>query len=77
MEEIYFELMGKRRYSVFAEEISGTTVYGIGISENEYAYVVQDFTSVKETAIEFVEKLIEGYVSPVHVYDIAQDYISW
>lgn len=76
MEEIYFELMGERRYSVFAAENSGTVSYGIGISENECTYVVQDFTSVRETAIEFVEKLIEGYVSPVHVYDIAQDYIS-
>jgi len=76
MEEIYFELMGERRYSVFSEENSGITVYGIGISENEYTYAVHDFTSVKKAAIEFIEKLIEGYVSPVHVYDVAQNYIS-
>lgn len=76
MEEIYFELMCERRYSVFAIENSGIISYSVGISENECTYVVQDFTSVRETAIEFVEKLIEGYASPVHVYDIAQDYIS-
>jgi hypothetical protein len=71
MKEIYCQILGNRKYCVFESEKDDRKSYSIGIDSS----IVNDFTSVKEKAIEFIEILIFNAVSPLHIYDVSQDYL--
>lgn len=76
MNEIYFDVVGNKRYSVFEKKSEDAVMYDVAVSEDENCHVVSDFSSDKKRAVEFAEMLIRNYVSAVHINDIAYDFLS-
>ncbi|MGN0606761.1 MAG: DUF6514 family protein [Oscillospiraceae bacterium] len=76
MNEVYFDVVGNKRYSVFENKSDDTTMYNVAISEDDVRYMVNDFSSNKKKAVEFAELLIRNYVSAIHINDIAYDFLS-
>ncbi len=72
MNQIYYEVLGGTEYKILESEIDGRKSYDLCVDES----IIRDVTSLKNKAIEFIEVLIVNAVSPIHSYDVIQDYIA-
>ena len=81
MNIIYNECLGNKKlvYTAFREKDSETNqdTYSISVCDNaaKKEAVLRNFTSKKETAVDFIESLIRNTVKPEFLNDIAEDYL--
>lgn len=76
MKEIFYEVLGDNRYSIYESESDLCKIsYSFGINSSCEKSFVNDVTSVKETAFEIMDSLIRNAVSPVHLIEVVEDFI--
>ena len=67
-------------YTLFKERFPDHTIrYGIRITDQSSgeADTVHDLTTCSDSAAQLFSKLIQGDALPIHLHDIAEDYVSF
>ena len=67
-------------YTLFTERFPDHTVrYGIRITDQSSGEtdIVHDLTTCKDSAAQLFSTLVRGEASPVHLHDIAEDFVSF
>ncbi len=73
--------IGQFTYSFTTSEINheenGTvTVYGIDIQGTDSSAYIEDISNSKKDVLRLYNLICEGELYPVHLYDVAEDFLS-
>jgi hypothetical protein len=76
MKEIFYEVLGDNRYSIYESESDLCKIsYSFGITSSYEKSFVNNVTSIKEVAFEIMDALIRNAVPPVHLIEVIEDFI--
>ena len=58
---------------------NGSRCYGVSVDNDRTGEVswIRDLTSSREQAERFFLRIIKGRVTPLHLHDLAEDFVTW